>query len=233
MNDITIIYLTTNELPEKWVEFHRECLIEALDGSPLIIMGCKTPNWKEWKDMGLALYIPQDKPKSPSNVYWQLLRGAKLATTKYIAVAEDDTLYSKEHFNFRPKRHRIAYNMNHWSLFTWGEPVYNWRNRKGNYSMLGEREFVIECLEERFAKYPDGTPDRITGEIGRDMVEHNLGITVRNAEEFSTTISIINFNHDVVAMDETQRNHRKRMGMLRAMDIPHWGKSEELVKHFI
>jgi len=224
MSDITIIFMTNNELPESWANYHKQVLLDAAGDSPIISVSRKP--------MDLGMNIIQTEPKSPSNIYWQLLRAAKLAKTKYIAQAEDDTLYSKEHFEFRPKKHKVAYNMNHWSLFTWGEPTYNWRNRRGNYSMIGEREFIIECLEERFAKYPNGTPDKITGEIGRDMVEHNMGITVRKAEEFFTTISIINFNHDVHAMDETQRNHRKRMGLIRAYEIPHWGRSEELVKHF-
>jgi len=229
MKDVTIIFLTNNELPEKWAEFHMKTLREAIGDSPMIIISRR-----------LYAVLPegtknilQIEPKSSSNVYKQLLRGAKMVATKYVAVAEDDTLYNAEHFNFRPKKHPIAYNMNHWSLFTWGEPVYNWRNRRGNYSMIGEREVVIEALEERFAKYPNGTPDNITGEIGRAMVEHNMGITVRKVEEFFTTISIINFNHDVVALDITQRNHRKRMGLIRAYDIPHWGRSEKLVKKFI
>jgi len=176
-NDITIIFLTNNELPKEWAKFHLKTLLDAVNGAPIITISRKPTV------IGTNPNLLQTEPKSPSNVYWQLLRGAKIAKTKYIAVAEDDTLYSKEHFEFRPKKYKIAYNMNHWSLFTWGEPVYNWRNRKGNYSMLGEREFIIEALEERFAKYPNGTPDKITGEIGRAMVERNLGITERKAEQ--------------------------------------------------
>ena len=229
MKDLTAIFLTQNEVPEKWAEFHRECLIKALDGAPLIIMGRKVPNWKDWEGAGLALYIPQDKPKCLSNIYWQLLRACKEATTDYIAVVEDDTLYSKEHFLYRPRKDRIGYNMNHWSLFTWGIPTYSWRNRRGNYSMLAYRPLVIEALEERFAKYPNGTPERITGEIGRPMVERNMGITLRKVEEFETTISIINFNH-ANASDDLQIRQRKSLGEIRAFDVPFWGKAEELVK---
>lgn len=211
-------------MPKDWAAYHLETLIKAADSAPIISISRKP--------MDLGTNLIQTHPRSLSNIYWELLRGAKLATTKYIGVAEDDTLYNSEHFSYRPKGARIAYNMNHWSLFTWGEPVYNWRNRRGNYSMIGEREEVVEALEERFAKYPDGTPDRITGEIGRHMVERNMGITLRNVEEFYTTISIINFNHDEVASDVLQRNHRKRMGLIRAYDIPYWGKSKDLVQRF-
>ena len=197
--------------------------MESLNGAPLITLSRKP--------MNLGINILQDKPKSMSNIYWQLLRGAKMAKTDYIAVVEDDSLYPREHFLQRPNKNCIGYNMNHWSLFTWGEPIYSWRNRRGNYSMLSYRKLVIEALEERFKKYPNGTPDRITGEIGRPMVERNMGITLRPVEEFETTVSIINFNHSN-ASDRLQLRQRKSLGEIRANSIPYWGEASELVKHF-
>lgn len=223
MEDITAIFITNNNLPEEWVKFHRKVLLQALGKIPLITISRKP--------MDLGTNIIQTEPSSPSNVYWQLLRGAKLATTEYIAVVEDDTLYPSEHFTFRPSKDKIGYNMNHMSLFTWDPEMYSWRNRRGNYSMLSNRELVIECLEERFAKWPKGTPDNRTGELGRHMVERNLGITLRDVEEFYSKVSIINFNHDM-GMDDLQQRHRKSHGPIRAYDIPYWGKATELAKYF-
>lgn len=230
MNDLTAIFLTNNEVPKAWADFHRKTLLHELDGFGQIITMSRKP-------MKLGLNILQDKPKSLSNIYRQLLRGAKAAKTDYIAVVEDDTLYPREHFLQRPPKDKIGYNMNHWSLFTWitsyhPHPIYSWRNRRGNYSMLSYRKLVIEALEERFAKYPDGTPDRITGEIGRPMVEHNMGITVRPVHEFETTVSIINFNHSN-ASDDLQLRQRKSLGEIQAYDIPFWGRAEDLVKKWI
>lgn len=222
MKDITIIFLTCNDLPPSWEAYHQKVLLEAIDGAPLITMSMKPMSIP-------GINILQDKPKSMSNIYWQLLRGAKMATTEYIAVAEADSLYPKEHFLQRPNKNKIGYNMNHWSLFTWGVPTYSWRNRRGNYSMLSYRKLVIEALEERFAKYPNGTPDRITGEIGRPMVERNMGITLRDVEEFETTVSIINFNH-ASATDDLQKRQRKSLGEIRCYDIPYWRRAEDLVK---
>lgn len=223
MNGLTAIFLTQNEVPDEWMKFHNRVLLEALDGAPLITLSRKP--------MDLGFNLIQDAPKSMSNIYRQLLRGAKMATTDYIAVVEDDTLYPKEHFLQRPPKDCIGYNMNHWSLFTWGVPTYSWRNRRGNYSMLSYRELVIEALEERFAKYPNGTPDNITGEIGRAMVERNMGITLRKVHEFETTVGIVNFNHPN-ATDRLQVSQRKNFGPIQAYDIPHWGRAEHLIKNF-
>lgn len=228
MNDVTVLFLTCNDLPAYWEAYHQKILLEAVKDRPLITLSMKP--------MELGLNIVQDRPKSASNVYWQMLRGAKAAQTEYIAIAESDTLYHEEHFMKRPEKGTFGYNMNHWALFTWTdrtnpEPMYNWRNRRGNYSMIAERDLVIEALEERFAKWPDGTPDDRTGELGRNMMERNMGITERKASDFYTTISVINFNHDL-ALDPLQRRHRKNRGWIRAYDIPYWGKASDLVLHF-
>lgn len=226
--NITAIFLTQNDLPAAWEKFHFDTLIEELEGAPLIIM-----SRREYKDLPPnAVQVLQDKPKSFSNIYWQLLRGAKMATTDYIAVVEADTLYPREHFRERPPKGTVGYNMNFWHLFTWEKtPIYSWRNRRGNYSMLSDRLYVIDALEERFKKWPDGTPDRMTGEIGRSMVEHNLNISERIVHEFETTVAVVNFQHQY-GSDPMQREQRKRGGLVRAFDVPKWGHAKDLVKKF-
>jgi hypothetical protein len=40
-----------------------------------------------------------DIGRSHLNIYRQILEGCKAATTKYVAMAEDDILYSESHFH--------------------------------------------------------------------------------------------------------------------------------------
>jgi len=223
-NDLTVIFLTCNELPEEWMSYHKKVLLEAIGDAKLITMSMKP------MDMP-GRNILQDKPKSLSNIYWQILRACKSTDTKYIAIAEDDSLYPKEHFQYRPKKESFAYNRTHWSLFTWGKPIYNWRDRQGNYTMIAKRESVIKALEERYAKYPNGTPDIHTGEIGRYMVEHWLRVTEHKIELFYTDIAIINICHEL-GMDDRAKRHQKILGHIQALDIPYWGKSCDLIKEF-
>ena len=49
--------------------------------------------------------------------------------------------------------------------------------------------------------------------------------------DFYSAFPIVQFNHDF-AHDNVQVNHKKKMGMIRAFDIPVWGRAEELVKEF-
>lgn len=219
MQDLTVIFLTLKKLPVGWQAYHKEVLLNAIQGAPLIEI---SPDGD----------IIQNEPPSPSNVYKQLLRGALAAKTEYIAVAEDDTLYCKDHFEYRPKKGVFAYNQSHWSLFTWGEPTYSWRDRQGNYSLVAHREDVIEALTERFEKYPNGTPDNQTGEIGRWRTDTQLGLTLRKLEVFRTNTPIINICHQL-GLDERASRQRKALGTLRAYDIPYWGKASDIIKKFV
>lgn len=213
MNDLTCLYLTVNKVPKDWAEFHMQTLKEAIGDTPLITID---------KDM-------QPEP-SVSNIYFQMLRGAKMATTPFIAMVEDDVLYPKEHFEFRPPTDTFAYNMTRWSLFTWN-PIYHYRAWRGNFALIAPRELMIEALEERFKKYPDGMPEGLAGELGREQIEKRLGVTPRKSMEFHTGTALVVMHHDF-ELDQMAREHRKGMGKLRAHDIPHWGKAEDLIKKF-
>lgn len=224
--DLTILFLTANQVPDYWAGYQQAILKDAAGDSPIITVSRKPLSF-----IGQTNLI-DDRPKCLSNIYWQMLRAAKLATTEYVATAEDDCLYEKSHFTFyRPKPDEFAYDQNRMGLFTWGVPTYNWRNRKSNCTLIAPRKLLIEALEERFTKWPQGTPDNITGEVGRRMVEKNLGITLRKSVEVYNDISVIMVNHEN-GSEERQKTHRKSLGPIRAYDIPHWGKAADLISHF-
>jgi hypothetical protein len=221
MNDITIIYLTASLIPEKFAEYQRSLLKSY--NLPIISVSRKP------LDFGLNLI--DTEPKRISNIYFQMLRAAKLATTEFVAVAEDDVLYPEEHFTLRTDKDTFTYNQNRYVLFTWGVPTYSWKPRRSNATLIAPRELLIESLEERFAKWPDGTPDNRTGELGRGMIERNLGITERKSADVYTTVSVVQLNH-AMSSEKYQVNQRKRMGYLRAYSIPVWGEAKDVVKKF-
>jgi hypothetical protein len=225
MNDLTVIYLTASLIPDKFAEFQRKTLTEAAGNSPIVSVSRKP--------LKFGTNISDNGPKCTDNIYRQMLRAAKTAKTKYVAIAEDDTLYCEEHFTFyRPPEDTFAYNQNRMALFLWGKPMFNWRNRRSNCSLIAPRELMIESLEERFAKWPEEIPDKLVGELGRARVEKNLGVTQRKSIELFTETSIVQYNHDF-ASEHSQRAHRKRPGPIRAYDIYYWGKAEDLAKKFV
>lgn len=222
MEEITIIYITASELPKHFAEYARSILKQAIGNASIISVS------REPLDFGTN--ILDTEPKSLSNIYRQILKAAKLATTPFVAIAEDDCLYHQDHFKFRPSPDEFIYDQNRFALFTW-QPIYSWRNRKSNCSLIAPTKLLIEALEERFDKWPQGTPDNITGEVGRPMVEKNLGITLRKSKEVFGEVSIIQFNHEN-ASEERQVNHRKKLGQIKAYDIFYWGHARDLVKNY-
>lgn len=238
-NNLTCIFLTVNKVP--WMEYHNKVMLEAIGDYPLITIS------REPMPHLPGINLIQDGEQSHDNMFKQLLRGAKLATTDYIAIIEDDILYHEDHFIFRPPSDTIAFNWNRWSLFTWGEPTFSFKRRIcGGVSIL-PRRLMIDAIEERIAKW--GTvPHYLNGELGYDIVDKNLGVTVRNSMIYYSKTPCVQIHHiygvagigrppSMVKPEDTidleKRKTRKRMGMIRAYEIPFWGRSENLVKHFI
>lgn len=236
-DDLTCLFLTVNKVP--WMKYHNKVMLEAIGDYPLITIS------REPMPHLPGINLIQDGEQSFNNMFRQLLRGAKQATTDYIAIIEDDILYHEDHFKFRPPLDTVAFNWNRWSLFTWGEPTYSFKRRIcGGVSIL-PRLLMIDAIEERIAKWGE-IPHYLNGEIGYPMVDRNLGVTIRKNMVFYSKIPVVQIHHiHGVAgigrrnpqpgdtLDLQKRKTRKRMGMIRAYEIEFWGRSENLIKHFI
>ena len=221
MNDITIIMPTFNKVPKHWAEYHRKVLTEAIGDTPIITIS------KEPLDWGINLLQTE---YGLINIFKQILRGAELAQTSYIAIAEDDTLYPKEHFEYRPPLDTVAYDMTRWILCTWGEPFYFHKPHISNGGMIAPRELLIEAIQERL-KNPQ---DKLGWfkEIGRNDWERKHGFIKRKSVQFYSSQPYVCFNHDF-SIDKLERRHKKKVWPVQAYDIPKWGRAEELRKKFI
>ena len=222
-DNLTCIYYTANVISDYFAENTRKQLLEASEGRPLISVSLKPI------DFGDNLWT--DNERSHVNIYRQALIGAQAAETKYIALCEDDVLYSKEHFRYRPTTGRFAYNLGTWAVYTWQDPpMFNHKGggRINLNSLICERKLFIDAMEERFEKYPDETlvNTNLWAEPGK--YERQLGVTVRETEVFYTNPPNIVFSHE----DELSfagLGVRKRLGELRATEIPHWGRAEKIM----
>ena len=213
MDDITIIMMTPNRVPKQWAAFHKEKLLEAVGNTPIITISSKPLDW------GINLIQTE---YGLINLYQQMLRGAKLATTTYVGIADDDTLYPSEHFQYRPPMDRFAYNFNRWHLFTWGEPFYFHKPRPGNGLLIASRELIVNALEKRFRINKPLSLDYMT-ELGsiNGVIEYDGAGYI----SFSTHYPVVSFYHDF-SMDRACRRHCKKPWPVRAFDIPKWGRAE-------
>jgi hypothetical protein len=224
MNDLTVIYYTANGLPEGFDKIVRMHLDVAKGDYPLISVSQKPMDYGENICIG-------EIGRSHLNIYRQALLGAKHATTKYIALAEDDVLYSPDHFKHRCGPNLFAYNMSTWALYTWTDPpTYSYKDRINLSGLICEREYFIEAMEERFSRWPgESAPIRNWAEPGK--YEDNLGVTKRQLEKFYTDVPNIVFSHET-ALSFANLGKRKRLGHFRAYDIPYWGKASDIVNYY-
>jgi len=144
VTDLTVLYYTANVI-EKGMEYS---VLRHLRGHGLPIVSVS----QEPMDLGHNIVVP--KVRSMENIYKQVLIAAKAAKTKYVALCEDDCLYTKEHFKHRPTK-PFAYNLNRWNLHL-EEKVFGYWNRVVLSQCIADREALIKCLEAGSRDYEPG-----------------------------------------------------------------------------
>jgi glycosyltransferase involved in cell wall biosynthesis len=227
--DLTVIFLTMNKMPQRWVDFQMKHLRNAVVRYPVISVS-RLP-------MDLGHNLIDDGVPSFWNMYMKILDACKIAKTPYVAIAEDDTLYTKEHFTqFRPPMDSVSFDRSRWSLFTW-DTIYCLRQRVSNCSCIAPRQLLIDALEERKKKYPNGCPDKLLGEVGRASVEKRLGVSIRKSVDWYCNNPIVQLNHPT-GNDKGDygivngRHMIKKHGQIKAVEIPYWGKAVDIIKEY-
>jgi len=249
--DLGIIYYTSNWLDKTnpfFLENTKKQLRKAIGNFPLVVVSHKPvekfndgnfTNIVAGKDFELYR-----EGRHHLNIYWQMLVGAKNLNTKYIALAEDDILYSESHFNsnqihrdLENRPNTCIYDFNKVSIFTWTKiPMFSFRSkRKVVNQLLCNRLYFIEALEERFRRVEEllekGTLEgkilKFFGDIGR--YEKQLGVKVRNTyEAYSQSPSIV-FSHPE-AFGYLNQGSRKKLGDIRIIELYDWGTASKILK---
>lgn len=214
MPDLTALLYTAGTIPKPFAQATRTQLVRALGAIPLI-----------------EIPLPEGWTPSHLNIYRQALMGAKQAQTPYIALCEDDVLYAPQHFMYRPSPGKFAYNMNAWNIYTWGEPMFSQKpgGRKNLNGLICERELFIEAMEERFAKWPDDDKIFLGNWAEPGKYEAHLGVTHRDFEHFYTNPPNVVFSHET-ELSFAGLGKRKRIGEIRAHEIPVWGTAEKIME---
>jgi len=169
--DLTILFYTCNRISPKIMDL----VVESLKTFHYSIVSISQ------RTMDLGYNVVVKKERSVKNIYRQVLLGAKLARTEYVALTEDDCFYTPEHFLFRPVH--FGYNYNRWNLHM-REGVFSRRARPVLSQCIANRKTLIATLEERLAL--KDLPDNMCGEPGR--LEKQLGITRYSLETFETKL---------------------------------------------
>lgn len=233
-DDLTIVYYTANCLEKDnpyFLENTKKQLLKAIGDFPMIIVSHK-PTLFGLNSTNICL---GDIGRSHLNLYKQILIGAKASKTKYVATAEDDILYSYEHYHQElPRGDYFLYDMNKWSIFTWTRPPqFTYRDRKVVNQLIAPRDYLVEALEERYARVEvlkkTKAVERIIqfwGDPGR--YERFLGVKERATKHFFSSVPSIVFSHDS-AYGYLRQQNKKKLGNPKAYDIPVWGKASDIM----
>lgn len=231
MNDLTIIYYTANKNSNRFMANTQKYLLKAIGDTPIISVSFKpTVIGNNCNNICVG-----EQKRSNYMIYKQVLIGAREANTKYVAMAEDDMLYSPGHFAYRPPNDEtFSYDINKWSIFSWvNPPVLSYRVRKLMNSLITTKKALVKTLEERYTKYPvlEKIPPKLYklywGEPGR--FEKHLGITPIKTEEYSSTVPNIMFSTSE-ALGYLDLGSRKTHSEIRTNKVEPWGTAEEILK---
>lgn len=190
MNDMTLLYYSACLVEKRFGENIRQHLVSLFPEGVKIISITQKP-----LDFGTNIYMEGLQP-SIYNIYKQILEGALVANTEFIGCCEDDALYTRDHFEFRPPKDTFAYNLNRWIV---NQDCFFHRNRANMSMCIAPRELLIDTLKTRFRKYPNlMTPEEMGacggfGEPGRK--EEQMGLPKVKMMTFESKTPTLVFNH--------------------------------------
>jgi len=216
MEDITVLYYTSNRIEEPFATNVRNHLLSFISkGTPIISISQKPMNF------GNNIYVKDLNP-SIYNIYKQIYIGASAVSTRYIMCAEDDALYNLEHFQYRPPDDAFGYNLNKWMV---NGNFFFHRNRVNMSTCVAPTDLMVNTLEVRLTKYPDPEMKLVKwGEPGR--FEEFLGLPIVKMDLFKTEQAVLTFNH----RPSVGGVRRTMKGDVIKEELMGWSKATELWK---
>jgi hypothetical protein len=241
----SIIFITDSRLDENIASLNRKYILKAKGDNELISV-----TQKSLSNFGYNINMG-NIGRSWLNIYKQQLAGLKVATTKYVAIAEHDCLYSQEHFDWVPPRDdTFYYNENCWLVqYSGNHPQYNGMysylaKRKALSQLICNRELLIESIEERLYLIECGL--RIVKKLGEpgafpeDIVKGaRLAINGshgylapfldKHLKKFKSEL----FNTKIANLDIRHSGNftGPRRGKRRCYSIPYWGDFKEVLNN--
>lgn len=253
-DNLTVVYYTANYLDTENPVFlgnTKKQLVKAIGDLPLIVVSFKPVErfdgyTGEYTNLVAGRdFIPHKEGRHHLNIYQQIMIGSQHAKTKYVAMAEDDILYSYDHFHspeiensFNKFGDIFLYDMNKVSLFTWtNPPMFSFRSKRRVVNQLvAPAKMLAEAMDERFKRLEyllsHGRNEEWVlhywGDPGR--YENTLGVTVRPMEEYYSNSPSIVFTHPKAYGFEFNHGTHKKLGDIRIIELADWGRASEVLQ---
>ena len=219
MSDLTLLYYSSNALPENVANNFRKHLLGTTENKfPIVSVTQKPISLGENICLG-------EIGQSYYNLYRQMYAGILRVRTKYAALVEDDSLYTMEHFSHRPPNDEtIICNKSIWFL---DKEIFWTKKHAGGFAYIVATDLAKNILAERFKKFPEEPMPRSEQkhmwlEIGK---EERLGLKPFETEFFETEIPLVTLCYWQGTHGWPKRNESTSV---TATDLDYWGNAKEL-----
>ena len=200
-NEKTIIYYTSCREKESFENKVRENILKIKGDLPIISVSQKPI------DFGKNICVG-DIGQNYVNAFKQCLIGCKAATTPFVAMTEDDSLYpTTGYFDFQPTDLNTIYSYdNVWLMWDRKQRTRFYKHGTTCGSIVLGREFYISLLK-------DGPPNFFNPELKWEFFHGDpiINIKTRNGISFGTTLT---------------------KGVRPKKSFPYWGTVEDIKKNY-
>lgn len=143
MEDLTIIYYTSNREKPDFEKKIRDNILEVSGGLPIISVSQKPI------DFGMNVCVG-DVGVSGFNMFRQVQIGCELAKTKFVVSCEADCLYPPDYFQFVPEHEDICYRTS--NLYVMGDRrnYYFHKAEGATHAQIVGTKFYLETLNRLF-----------------------------------------------------------------------------------
>lgn len=219
--DLTLLYYSANTLPKNVEQNFQNALLKVVGNEfPIISVTQKHT------EFGRNLFVGEIG-QSYYNIYKQMYFGVQEVKTKYVAVIEDDSLYTAEHFTHRPSDDTVfSYNTNWWFL----DPEVFWnRGHIGMFSCIATTKQMHKALKQRFDRFPmEPTPREYQKyfwmEFGKD---EKLGFNNERVEFFATKEPLVTLCYYGATYGRPKRHKNTSTSV---EELAPWGRATDLRK---
>jgi hypothetical protein len=153
MNDVTIIYYTSNREDPEFEKRVQETLVKNCGGLPIISVSQKPIK------LGTNICVG-DVGTSGFNMFRQVAIALETAKTKFVISAEADCLYPPDYFKFIPPREDVAYRNSNLYVMPDKRDFFFHKKEGATHAQIVGRKFYLETLNKLF----EGAPQWNIGE---------------------------------------------------------------------
>lgn len=221
MNDVTVIYCSSNREKPEFEERIRQNILDVCGGLPIICVSQKPiPNF------GYNIVVGDDVGVSGFNFFRQVQIGCREAKTKFVISAEADCLYPPDYFTWVPPRDDLCYRNS--NLYVMPQHrAWFWRKEEGaTHAQIVGREFYLNRLTRLFKNAPDWD---------REVKEKNFPKERWKREDVFPPDKIVYYEtvNPVVQIKTSQSmRHYTHSDRQDKHELPYWGTGPEFRKKF-